>query len=75
MVAYTDGKPFKDQVYGYDASGIFVVGKSAEGKYAVEYSLLQQVALYVAYALLVAYIAFLIFYPVSGTFADRAYAW
>jgi hypothetical protein len=40
----------------------------------VEYSLLQQVALYVAYALVVAYIAFLIFYPVSEAFANNAYA-
>jgi len=26
MVAYTDGKPFKDPVYDYDVSWIFVVG-------------------------------------------------
>jgi len=74
MVVYADGKPLKDPVYGYDESWIFAVGKSAEGKYVVEYSLVQQVTLYAAYALVVAYIAFLIFYPVSGTFADRAYS-
>jgi len=74
MVAYADGKPLKDPVYGYDGSWIFAVGKSAQGKYAVGYSIVQQAAFYAAYALVVAYTAFLIFYPVSGKFAGRAHA-
>jgi len=71
MVAYADGRPLSGPVHGYDGSWIFAAGGSAEGKYSIGYSLTQEIAFYAAYALTVAYIVFLIFYPISTDIRGR----